>query len=194
MITLLLSAPRCGSQLLTDFLESHPGITAIHEPYQRLHPQSSPLGYLEGARDVCRTEALVVGIRYNQYLDLSDLQDRFPVIHLTRENKELLAASQILAGTQGKLPIKVSRQTFGKKIAYCTKEEHTMGTRIVRGLSPHHSITYEEITGGKEVTRFKDVKVRKALLKFIGVKDATLVTAFQKEHSAPLDSLLTLTA
>jgi len=187
-VYLLLSAPRCGSQLLTDFLNSHPDITAIHEPFQELRNSSDPIAYLKSL-----SPNTVVGVRYNQFVP--ELED-YPIIHLVRGNKELLAASQILAGSWEivnklvTLPIEFSAGEFYERVDACRMEEELWSG----GRSREHTVSYEQMTGGKETDRFFSEEDRKELLHFIGVPDMELLSSRRKEHSAHLGSLIRLVA
>jgi len=192
-VFLLLSSPRCGSQLLTDFLDSHPDITAVHEPFQELRNCSDPIAYIDSMLDTHGDNKLVVGARYNQF---TPALKGLPVIHLVRKNKALQAASQLLAGSHevvNKLvepPIEVSQCVFYDQVASCVKDESRILIELYASGVPYFPLSYEDMTGGVEVNRFSSQE----LLSFIGVSDRELTSSREKENSNQLDKLIRLVA
>jgi len=173
----LLSQPRCGSQLLTDFLNSHPDITAIHEPFNDKVNAVATRAYIHGAWDACPAKVLVIGVRYDQFRaskDLQNLSEFFPVIHLTRVDENALVASQNRERSRLPISVEMTSNAFGVEVMRCEDEQQNIRDRI---KGTRHELTYEDMTAGSDVREFKNKRVRNWLLAFtLGVKDRDLTS------------------
>lgn len=190
-----LANPRSGSSLLWDFLNCHPKITHLFEPFQLPASSAGPVEFIEEELARCRTPVFGIGMKYFQFTqELQDYTDQheLPVLHLIRLSCQSTVASECANGTQDPPPISVCKDAFDARVEALREEISEIATWLARRSGQSFTLYYESMTnGGQDVRGFSDRRVRKDLLDFLGVDDQPLRTTRQKEHSNDIRDLVT---
>jgi hypothetical protein len=189
---LVLCAPRTGSHLLLDLLNSHPELTCVNEPWAS-HFASQTCWY----EDVYTRGKNVADVKYiepSQLVGDMLITDRVRRMHLMRDDLTRSMASEIIRRTEAsmppgreplKFPIYISPTLL---VAEISARKKAMAE--YEGVS-EFTIFYEDFTdGGENVGTFANEPLRKELLDWIGVPDLELSTRKVKKSPTRIEELV----
>lgn len=173
---IILSQQRAGTHLLATLLDSHPELSVYDEYYAKASNYILPVKPIEKLRE---HEGIIV--MYNQLISHGLDVDKFKIVHLTRRDKDAQARSHLKIMKGGTVH---TENSVDEDITVTDDEVQSHMESIkhresrIKNFIPDDvfEISYEDITGGGEVTQVQ----LPDLLAYLGVSDEVLTTNLKK--------------
>jgi hypothetical protein len=157
--------------MFCEMLNSHPMISCPHEPFADYGRRKNWREYLESLEG-----PVVIGHAHYAQLHSSMLTARLPAMLLERKAYQDGASSEALMGIRRPH----NAPPVPPYYVAALEDERRLRTELLRAFATL-TLTYEELTGGQDITRLDDLNTR-SICDFLSVPVAPLTTTMQKRR------------